>query len=387
MADPRVRLAFFVPATRSFAGIEQVTHQLATTLASEHGDVLDVHVVYGARYEDDFLVDTTYRSHWIGSEKLRDVPFTLGRLLRRERFDILVCPQIGASVMARAAMIGCDIPIFVTHLHGNVVKESTASTADRLLFALFRHLVSPSVAALLAVSPTQAEHAARLHLAAAPIHFTKNPVRVFADVSPLPRDDDGYRFVNVAGLAPRKGQMVLLDAFAEVLRRRPNARLWLVGRGVDEAALKARARELGLDAAVEFCGYVSDPSTRYRRADCFVLSSRDEGFGLVLVEALSCGLPIVSTDCLFGPGDVVTDPRLGTLVPVDDAGAMAAAMIARMDAPDGEADRAFRREVAAGYHPTAAAAMFLAVLRKIVAARVSAADRPRFAALLDRGDG
>ncbi|MDK9698066.1 MAG: glycosyltransferase [Siculibacillus sp.] len=382
MSEARLKLAFFVPATASFAGIEQVTHQLATALATDHGDILDVHVVYGARYEDDYLVETRYRSHWIGSRKLRDVPFTLGRFLRRTPFDVFVCPQVTASVFARIATIGCGIPIFITHLHGNVEKEAVASRMDRLLFALFRHVVSPTVAALLAVSPTQAAHAAKMGLGPAPVRFTKNPVRVFADTSPLPRDDDTYRFVNVAGLVPRKGQIALLDAFAEVLRRRPNARLALVGRGGDEAALKARARDLGLDGAVEFCGYLSDPSDRYRRSDCFVLSSRDEGFGLVLVEALSCGLPIVSTDCLFGPSDVVTDPRLGTLVPVDDAAAMAAAMIQRMDTPDGEEDRAFRRRVAADYRPAVAASMFLDVLREITADREPSPGRARHQAPL-----
>lgn len=387
MTFPRVRLAFYVPGTKSFAGIEQVTHQIATSLAMNHGDVLDVAVIYGAEYEDEFLKATAYTSHHIRAPKLRDIPLALGRFLRGRSFDILVCPQVAAAVFVRIAMIGRDIPIFITHLHGSVVKESTATLRNRILFTAFRLVASRSVAAILAVSPTQARHAERMGLTPLPIRFTKNPVRVFADVAPQPRTDDRYRFINVAGLSARKGQAILLRAFAAVRAQRPRARLLIVGRGADEGMLKDLAVTLGIADDVEFCGYASDPSVHYRRADCFVMSSRDEGFPLVLLEALSCGLPIVSTDCPFGPSDIVTDPRLGALVPVDDIDGLTAAMIARMDTPVSEPDRAFRRDVAASYHPDAAADMFLGVLREIVAARTPAATRSRFAALLDHGSG
>jgi glycosyltransferase involved in cell wall biosynthesis len=386
MVHPRARLAFFVPATKSFAGIEQVTHQLATALAVNHGDRVEVIVFYGAEYEDAFLRDTAYTSRHIGSQHLRDIPLTLGRALRREPVDVLVCPQVTAGTLSRIAAVGCDIPVFLTHIHGNVEVESVSSPANAAMFFAFAHVVSRFVTAVLAVSPTQALHAERMGLSKAPIRFTKNPVRIFADVTPTPRDDGVYRFVNVAGLTPRKGQSMLLDAFAKVHAARPEARLALVGRGGDEAMLRERARAAGIEAVVEFCGYAGDPSVHYRRSDCFVLSSRDEGFGLVLVEALSCGLPIVSTDCLFGPADIVTDTRAGTLVPVGDAETMARAMSARMDIPNSEDDRRFRRGVASSYHPDAAAVMFLDVLRSIVVERVPVARRGRFASLVDDRD-
>ena len=69
------------------------------------------------------------------------------------------------------------------------------------------------------------------------------------------------------------------------------------------------------------------------RADLFVLSSRYEGFGNVLVEALACGCPIVATNCVGGPADILEGGRFGRLVPVGDIGAMAQAILEALEAP------------------------------------------------------
>jgi glycosyltransferase involved in cell wall biosynthesis len=82
---------------------------------------------------------------------------------------------------------------------------------------------------------------------------------------------------------------------------------------------------LGLDKSVCFVGFQANPLPWLRRADVFVLSSRSEGFGNVLVEAMACGTPVISTDCEHGPREILQDGRYGVLVPPRDPHALASA--------------------------------------------------------------
>jgi glycosyltransferase involved in cell wall biosynthesis len=89
--------------------------------------------------------------------------------------------------------------------------------------------------------------------------------------------------------------------------------------------LRKLTGDLGIAEHVAFAGFVANPLPYMRAADAFVLSSRSEGFGNVLVEAMGCGTPIVSTDCLHGPADILARGKYGILVPPRDPAAMALA--------------------------------------------------------------
>jgi glycosyltransferase involved in cell wall biosynthesis len=107
----------------------------------------------------------------------------------------------------------------------------------------------------------------------------------------------------------------LVRAFAEV--KQPDARLILLGEGPELHAISAEVASLGLQDRVEMPGYVRHPWSYFARARCFVLPSKSESFGLVLVEALGHGLPVVATDC-DGPREILADGLFGALVPHDD---------------------------------------------------------------------
>jgi glycosyltransferase involved in cell wall biosynthesis len=135
---------------------------------------------------------------------------------------------------------------------------------------------------------------------------------------------------SVANIIERKGQDTLIRALPLVRERAGDVRLVLVGR-LDDAAyvkrLKEMARTLRVGNHVSFAGYVENPLPFIAGADVFALASRTEGLGMVLLEAMACGVPAVSTDCPEGPSFALEDGRAGLLVPVGDAPALALAIL------------------------------------------------------------
>ena len=142
-------------------------------------------------------------------------------------------------------------------------------------------------------------------------------------------------------LVPQKDFPSLLRAFGR-LAERSDARLMILGEGEERPALEAWIEEHGLSDRVALPGFLANPLPAVRKASVFVMSSRFEGFGNVLVEALAVGTPVVSTDCPHGPAEILDGGAYGRLVPVGDDDALADAILASIADPD-DADRLIRR--------------------------------------------
>lgn len=127
-------------------------------------------------------------------------------------------------------------------------------------------------------------------------------------------------------LTTQKDYPTMLRAFASVLKEKP-CRLIVLGTGNQESAIKQFAQSLGVADSVDFVGQVESPLPYMAASDIFVFSSAWEGFGNVLVEALYCGLPIVSTDCPFGPSEILENGKYGVLCPVGGHEAFARAIL------------------------------------------------------------
>ncbi len=126
---------------------------------------------------------------------------------------------------------------------------------------------------------------------------------------------------------------MLLCAFAD-LSSRHDLNLVILGEGPERASLEKQARELGVAHRVFLLGFVDNAEAFMRRARVFVMSSRNEGLPMVLIEALGAGAAIVSTDCHFGPRELLDDGRLGRLTPVEDAKSFAASVEAELAEPN-----------------------------------------------------
>ncbi|MFW2387364.1 MAG: glycosyltransferase [Polyangiales bacterium] len=174
--------------------------------------------------------------------------------------------------------------------------------------------------------------------------------------------------LGVGRLAPQKDFSMLVRAFGAVASRR-DVNLVVLGKGPDRAALESEARELGLADRVFFPGFVTNPEAYMRRARVFTLSSRNEGFPGALIEALEAGTAIVSTDCPFGPDEVLDGGRWGRLTPVGDSEAFAAALEEELQQPDPgpEARQSERAAWMKQYDPEVITGRYLDLIRAVIA--------------------
>ena len=207
--------------------------------------------------------------------------------------------------------------------------------------ARWRQLLTPEAAHYVTVSRGVAENTSSVcHIPEAMITTIHNPAYSgsVAQQALAPADHPWFTdggppiILSVGRLAPDKDFFTLLDAFRTVLRAECSYRLLILGEGKLRRVLEERVRSLGLEHHVSLPGWSDNPYAFMSRAALFVLSSRHEAFGNVLVEALACGCPAVATDCP-GPSEILGDPDL--LAPVGDPNALAQVMLRALNRPRG----------------------------------------------------
>jgi glycosyltransferase involved in cell wall biosynthesis len=147
--------------------------------------------------------------------------------------------------------------------------------------------------------------------------------------------------VAVGRLSAQKDFATLLRAFA--MLPRPDVRLAIYGEGPERTDLERLAEQLGVAGRVDWRGYIREPWNAYASGRCLVLSSQNESFGNVVVEALASGIAVVSTAC-GGPGEILDGGRFGMLVPIGDAGALSDAIARTLEKPGDPAPRIARAQ-------------------------------------------
>jgi glycosyltransferase involved in cell wall biosynthesis len=262
------------------------------------------------------------------------------RYLRRERPRVLISSMSHANLVAlwAAKLARRATPVMVT-VH-NTMSESTGSNGglERRLLRTFY----PWATWIVAVSRGAADDLARTTgVPRSRVEVVYNPVITPAvlALARRPPDHPWYApggppvILGVGRLTRQKDFFTLVRAFAE-LRRRRCARLIILGEGEDRPALEALVAELGLHDDVSLPGFRDDAPAYMAGSALFVLSSAWEGLPTVLIEALAAGTPVVSTDCPSGPREILQEGRLGALVPIADAPALASAMERALDHTD-----------------------------------------------------
>jgi len=210
-----------------------------------------------------------------------------------------------------------------------IIESDTSPGPGRMLRSLVTRHVYRQPDRVLAISHGVADGLVRdFRVPRDSLRVIHNPV----DVSRVSRQAQGAdgarppaRFIVACGrLHRQKGFDLLLQAFARL--GIADLALVLLGEGPERSHLESLARELGIASRVVMPGFVANPWHWMARAAAFVLPSRYEGFGSVLVEAMACGTPVVATDCEYGPREILFDSEAGLLARAEDIDSLTAAI-------------------------------------------------------------
>jgi glycosyltransferase involved in cell wall biosynthesis len=315
ISPQKLKVLYIQPGTTSFAGIERVIDVVCTELAERHQSEFDVSVLYTSIHKNYPVEARKYNAIRRVAKSRRMLISTYRDVISSDRYDLIIVPQVEPTVICWFACLGLHQK-FVMHLHGNPSLEKSHVKA-KILFFLMEKLVLRHLAYVFGTSPRQLEAFSTMFESNVPRFWVPNPVRRFSDLAEKP--SDGTRpitFVNVGRFSYQKGQDILINAFAKLYEQRTNVQLKLVGHGTDEPALREQVHRLGLREIVSIEYHPDNPQVALAASDVYVSTSRWEGWSLAICEALRFGLPVISTDCDFGPSDILVDRRLGMLVPL-----------------------------------------------------------------------
>lgn len=262
--------------------------------------------------------------------------FTLVRYLRKHRPILLYSVQVHTSLIAIWAVRLAQVHIPLVISPRNMLSTGLAAEPtirNRLIIKLARLFFRTADAAI-CVSQGVAEDFIKVTgMPRQKTHVVYNPIvspgleqKMHEVIShPWLAPDNPPVILAVGRLAVAKDYPTLLHAFSLVCQQRP-ARLIILGEGRERARLELLVKDLGISDHVQMPGSVKNPIAYMAYACLLVLSSRWEGLPNVLVEALACGTPVVSTDCPSGPREILEDGVFGRLVPVGDEKALAVAI-------------------------------------------------------------
>jgi len=247
-------------------------------------------------------------------------------LLNLRRTILGTRPEVVISYMdfnnncVLSATRGLGLPVIVTEhcdLNHNFIAEGWARLRRRL------YPEANYVTVLTVESLGYFSSVAGIRGRIIPNPLTPSAVSSFDEV---PQEKKGKTLMAMGRLSNEKGFDLLLSAFAVVAARHAEWTLEILGEGPLRPHLESRVRKLGLTERVRIPGFTRRPFAALRRADLFVLSSLCEGFSNALLEAMACGVAVVSFDCPSGPRHIIRNGVDGILVPPQNDKAMAAAL-------------------------------------------------------------
>jgi glycosyltransferase involved in cell wall biosynthesis len=288
--------------------------------------------------------------------------FVLGAV-RRERPDVVFLPgNYYFELAGWLRLLGRKRPLVIGKASNTVVRKGERPIKARLRIKALG-MKARLLDMLVVTLPAFVEEAQELlEIPDERLRIIRQPVLDKMPETVLEKHRSGL--VAAGRLLPQKNYVLLLEALAKVPQR---PRLRILGDGELRSVLQEKALELGVSEQVVFEGYVPDVIPIIGEAEILVSSSNYEGFGSVIIEAFAAGTPVIVTDCGASMRALVDDPEVGTVVPVGDANALAAAITQRlaMQTPD-------RNKLVARASPFLlkdAAAVYLIMFKSLVAKR------------------
>jgi GalNAc-alpha-(1->4)-GalNAc-alpha-(1->3)-diNAcBac-PP-undecaprenol alpha-1,4-N-acetyl-D-galactosaminyltransferase len=250
----------------------------------------------------------------------------LRKSLLETRPDLVVSFLDTVNIGVLLALWGDDLSVIVSE------RIDPRHHAIGARWSLLRWLTYPRAARVVLLAEDSMEWAARfwprwrVESIANPVFPTQHSPSVAARSA-------HHLVLGLGRLQAQKGFDLLIRAFASIADRFPEWQLVIFGDGPDRPALAELVKALGITGRVSLAGTTRDPFVGVSQDDLFVFSSRYEGFGMALAEAMAAGMPVISFDCPSGPGRIVRHEIDGLLVPPEDVPALASAMRRLMSDP------------------------------------------------------
>ena len=326
-------LAIYLP-TLNGGGAERAMLNLAHGI-SERGCIVDLVL---AQAQGPYLseVRESIRIEDLKASRVLTSLPNLARYLRRVRPQVLLSALDYANVVALWARYLSGVPVRVIVNEQNTISRSAFNSARRRqrMVPHLARLFYPWADYIIGNSQGVAEDLSRVtRIPKEHIEILYNPVvtrdlreKAHAPLNhPWFESDQPPVILAVGRLTKQKDFPTLIQAVGQVRKTR-QVRLIILGEGPDRNALEGLVNKLGLGDCVALPGFVENPYAYMNQASLFVLSSLWEGLPTVLIEALYCGRPIISTDCPSGPREILANGRYGRLIPLADVKALTQAI-------------------------------------------------------------
>jgi glycosyltransferase involved in cell wall biosynthesis len=277
-----------------------------------------------AQYPIDLRVQIAKLSMRSTSTSTRDaIASNLNRLralrnaIRGSKPDGVISFMTENNVLTRIATLGLRGPVIVSE---RVVYLRPSIPRSWRVLRPITYFLSTYIVMQTRDSVTEVPRWLRPKVGVIPNPVPPGPIK--------PNQSSGHRkkLIAMGRLSDEKGFDLLLEAFSKLAPRHPEWDLTIWGEGALKEQLTQQRDDLGLTDRVGIPGPTRTPREQLAASDLFVLSSRHEGFPNVLCEAMATGLPVVSFDCKFGPGDIIRNTIDGMLVPTGDVDALVAAL-------------------------------------------------------------
>lgn len=352
--DMMETIAFFLP-TLDIGGAERVTVNLVNELSRRGYDVdvllsrTDGGLV--SSVEDDVSIVnicSRFSTPWpelYVTRHLRDY-------LNRNKPDTLVSALALSNVIASSAtkLSNSTVDLILT-VHAPPGQQSQVKYRISHFVGQYTYRFADEIVAV--SHGVRDDLLSEMGISKENIRVIYNPI-VDDELTRLSQEEVGHEWFNdtvpviisVGSLRRHKGQQTLLDAVHRLSLER-EVRLVLIGDGSYRNHLERMVDDMGIDSIVDFLGEENNPYKYMASSSVLASSSRYEGFGNVLVEALACGCPVVSTDCPYGPSEILENGKYGRLVPVSDADSMAEALDSTLDE---ETDASYLKTRASDFH-------------------------------------
>jgi len=344
MKKDKKTIAFFIPSLEGggaekniinfFKNLNESEYNVSLILAEKQGDFLK----FVPTWVKIFDLKTKSRAYFLIFLKLIEY-------FKNESPDILVSafPHFNIICLIAKQVAKSKTKIIITeHINLSSLSKNASSVFNsfisRFVLPFFVKSFYPKSDAIICVSNGVAEDLLKIAKENLEITVINNPIDI-EEIEVLAKEPVDNKWflekeipvLTMAGRLNKQKDYPTAFQALKLINKKRKVRLVVLGKGPEEQKLKELALNLGLSDKVLFLGFQNNPYKYISKSSIFVLSSVAEGFGNVLVEAMACGVPVISTDCPFGPNEIIENNENGILVSVGDSVAIANTVLKILD--------------------------------------------------------